>query len=198
MCYFRVMNPLRSFLTFLTAGLLSAPAISAPESPMPDSVLGFTMKNIDGKETPLSEYKGKAVLIVNVASKCGFTPQYAGLESLYKKYGPKGLVVLGFPSNDFMRQEPGTDEEIKNFCALKYNVTFPMFSKIPVKGKDKAPLYRFLTEKATNPEFPGEISWNFNKFLVDRSGKIVARFGSKDEPESPAMVQAVEKALAEK
>jgi glutathione peroxidase len=192
------MRLFRSMLTFLTAGLLAAPPIPAMEEPMPASVLDFTMKNIDGQETPLSKYKGEALLIVNVASKCGYTPQYAGLESLYKKYGPKGLVVLGFPSNDFMWQEPGTDEEIKTFCALKYNVTFPMFSKIPVKGKNKAPLYRFLTEKATNPGFAGEISWNFNKFLVDRSGEIVARFGSKEEPESPAVVEAVEKALAKK
>jgi glutathione peroxidase len=159
------------------------------------SVLEFTMKNIDGQDVKLSDYSGKVLLMVNVASKCGYTPQYKGLEAIYEKYKEQGLVVLGFPANNFFWQEPGTDEEIKTFCSTKYNVTFPMFAKISVKGGKIHPLYRFLTSKETNPEFSGSISWNFNKFLVDRSGKVVARFGSKDEPESQKVVGAIEQAL---
>jgi glutathione peroxidase len=159
------------------------------------SVLDFTMKNIDGEDVKLSSYGGKVLLLVNVASKCGYTPQYKGLESIYEKYKEQGLVIMGFPANNFFWQEPGTNEEIKTFCSTKYNVTFPMFAKISVKGGKIHPLYKFLTSKETNPEFSGSISWNFNKFLVDRSGKVVARFGSKDEPESPKVVQAIEQAL---
>jgi len=159
------------------------------------SVLDFSLKNIDGKETALSAYKGKALLIVNVASKCGYTPQYEGLQAIYAKYQEQGLVVLGFPANNFMGQEPGTDEEIKTFCTLKYNVSFPMFAKISVKGGDIHPLFKFLTDKTTNPEFGGDISWNFNKFLVDRDGKVIARFETKEKPESEKVTQAVEQAL---
>lgn len=126
-------------------------------SPLPQkSIYDFTLKDIDGKDVTIEQYRGKVLLMVNVASKCGFTPQYEGLEKLFLKYKDKGFFVLGFPANNFLSQEPGTDEEIKQFCSLKYNVTFPMFSKISVKGKDKHPLYRFLTEKATDPEFAGE------------------------------------------
>lgn len=176
--------------------LIAATAVVAQEGAMPQSVHDFTMKDIDGKDVPLSQYKGRVMLIVNVASRCGFTPQYEGLEALYKKYAAQGLVVLGFPANNFMGQEPGTDAEIKSFCSLKYNVTFPMFSKISVKGKDEHPLYKFLTQKETDPSFSGEISWNFNKFLVDRSGAVVARFGSRDTPEDASLIKAVEQALA--
>ncbi len=166
------------------------------EDAMPQFVYDFTLKEIDGKEVPLSRFRGQVVLLVNVASRCGFTPQYKGLEALYQKYHKKGLVVLGFPANNFLGQEPGTNEEIKTFCSTRYNVTFPMFSKISVKGEDKAPLYRFLTEKATDPEFAGEITWNFNKFLIGPSGKIVARFDSRTTPEDAKLVQAVERELA--
>jgi len=159
------------------------------------SVLDFTMKSIDGDDVKLDSYSGKVLLLVNVASKCGFTPQYRGLESVYKKYKEQGLVILGFPANNFFWQEPGSNEEIKTFCTTKYNVTFPMFAKISVKGDKIHPLYKFLTSKQTNPEFGGAISWNFNKFLVDRAGKVVARFSSKDEPESEKVVQAIEQAL---
>jgi glutathione peroxidase len=159
------------------------------------SVLEFTMKSIDGQDVKLDSYRGKVLLLVNVASKCGYTPQYEGLESIYKKYKDQGLVVMGFPANNFLGQEPGTNEEIKTFCTTRYNVTFPMFAKISVKGKEIHPLYRFLTSKGTDPEFGGNITWNFNKFLVDRNGKIVDRFGSKDKPESEKVVQAIEKAL---
>jgi glutathione peroxidase len=153
------------------------------------SVHEFTLNSIDGKPAPLSAYQGKVVLIVNVASRCGFTPQYAGLEALYEKYKDRGFVILGFPANNFGSQEPGTNEEIKTFCSSKYNVTFPMYSKISVKGDDKAPLYQFLT--ATG----GEIQWNFTKFLVDKDGKVVARFEPKVTPESPEVAEAIEKAL---
>ncbi|MBX7053514.1 MAG: glutathione peroxidase [Pyrinomonadaceae bacterium] len=156
------------------------------------------MRNIDGENVKLDTYKGKVLLIVNVASKCGYTPQYEGLEALYQKNKDSGLVILGFPANNFMSQEPGTEAEIKEFCSTKYKVTFPMFAKISVKGEDQHPLYTFLTNKRSNPEFAGDISWNFNKFLVDRQGKVVARFGSKDTPEAEAITSAVAKYLAAK
>lgn len=160
------------------------------------SVLDFTMKSIDGKETKLSDYRGKVLLLVNVASQCGYTPQYEGLQAIYSKYGAQGLVVLGFPANNFGGQEPGTNEEIKQFCTVKYKVSFPMFAKISVKGADIHPLYKFLTSKESDPEFGGDITWNFNKFLVDRDGKIIARFETREKPEGEKVTQAVEKALA--
>jgi glutathione peroxidase len=159
------------------------------------SVLDFTMKSIDGNDVKLDSYGGKVLLLVNVASKCGYTKQYKGLESIYQKYKEQGLVVMGFPANNFFWQEPGTNEEIKTFCSTRYNVTFPLFAKISVKGGKIHPLYKFLTSKQTNPEFAGGISWNFNKFLVDRSGKVVGRFSSKDEPESEKVVREIENAL---
>jgi glutathione peroxidase len=165
--------------TVMTASLFGA-----------SSVHEFTLNSIEGKPAPLSAYQGKVVLIVNVASRCGFTPQYAGLEALYEKYKDRGFVILGFPANNFGGQEPGTNEEIKTFCSTKYNVTFPMYSKISVKGEDKAPLYQFLTDTTGS-----EIQWNFTKFLVDKDGKVVARFESKVTPESPDVAAAIEKAL---
>ena len=165
-------------------------------APMP-SIYDFTMKNIDGADVSLSGYKGKVIMIVNVASKCGFTPQYEGLQDLYEKYGEQGFVVLGFPANNFMWQEPGSDAEIKSFCYTKYEVTFPMFSKISVKGKEQHPLYKYLTSEKTNPEFSGGISWNFNKFLIGKDGKIINRFGSKTSPQSKEVINAIEKALSE-
>jgi glutathione peroxidase len=159
------------------------------------SVHEFTLNSIDGSPAPLSAYQGKVVLIVNVASRCGFTPQYAGLESLYEKYKDRGFAILGFPANNFGAQEPGTNEEIKTFCSSKYNVTFPMYSKISVKGDDQAPLYQFLTDKQANAATGGEIQWNFTKFLVDKNGKVVARFEPKVTPESPDVAAAIEKAL---
>ena len=159
------------------------------------SALDFTLNSIDGKPAPLADYKGKVVLIVNVASKCGYTPQYEGLEAVYRKYKDQGLVVLGFPANNFGGQEPGTNEEIKTFCSRKYDVTFPMFSKISVAGADKAPLYQFLTDKGTNPATGGEIKWNFTKFLVGKDGKVITRFESAVKPESAEVTGAIEKAL---
>lgn len=164
----------------------------------PASVHDFKMRDIDGKDVKLKKYKGKVLLIVNTASKCGYTPQYEGLQATYSKYNGKGFEVLGFPANNFGGQEPGTEAEIKEFCTAKYKVTFPMFAKISVKGEDQDPLFKFLTSKETNPEFGGDITWNFNKFLIDRNGKVVARFSSKDKPEGEAVTAAIEKYLAAK
>lgn len=166
--------------------LLAAPA---------KSIYDFTMNSIDGQPVSLSSYKGKVVLLVNVASKCGFTPQYAGLEALYEKYKDRGFVIVGVPANNFAQQEPGTDAEIKTFCSRKYNVTFPMMSKVSVLGDDKAPLYTYLTDKSTDPKFSGDIKWNFTKFLFDRDGNPVARFEPDVKPDSPEAVAAIEKAL---
>lgn len=164
-------------------------------APSETSIYQFTMKNIDGKDVKLETYKGSVVMVVNVASKCGYTPQYEGLEAIYKKYEDQGFVVLGFPANNFMGQEPGTEAEIKDFCSTTYGVTFPMFSKISVTGSDQHPLYTLLTSKESDPEFGGDISWNFNKFLIDRSGKIVGRFATKDKPDGKDVTTAIEKHL---
>jgi glutathione peroxidase len=158
-------------------------------------VLDFTLNSLDGKPAPLAEYRGKVVLIVNVASRCGYTPQYTGLEKIYEKYKDQGFVILGFPANNFGGQEPGTNEEIKTFCSSKYQVTFPMYSKVSVKGADSTPLYQFLTDKQSNPATGGEIKWNFTKFLVDRNGKVIARFEPAITPESADVTGAIEKAL---
>jgi len=159
------------------------------------SIYDFTMNDIDGKRVNLADFKGKVVLVVNVASRCGFTPQYEGLQKLYLKYQQQGFVILGFPANNFGFQEPGTNAEIKSFCSAKYNVTFPIFSKISVKGDDIDPLYKYLTDKGSNPQYGGDIKWNFNKFLIDRQGNIVARFEPQVKPDGDEMVQAIEKAL---
>ena len=158
----------------------------------------FTFTGIDNKPIDLGQYAGKPVLVVNVASFCGFTPQYKELQKLHETYGPKGLVVLGVPSNDFGAQEPGSNAEIGAFCKSKFGVTFPMFSKISVKGSDKAPLYQFLTDKNANPTTGGEIPWNFTKYLVDRNGKVLARFDAPVEPESKELTSAIETALKNK
>jgi glutathione peroxidase len=179
----------------MTAKLFLSAAFAAVSLVSAANIYDFTLDSITGQPMPLAQYKGKVVMVVNVASKCGYTPQYKGLEALYKKYEGKGLVVLGFPANNFMSQEPGTNAEIQTFCSRTYNVTFPMFSKISVKGSDQAPLYQYLTDKKANPETGGDIGWNFTKFLVDRDGKIVARFDSKVEPESPEVTKAIEAAL---
>lgn len=161
-----------------------------------NSVHDFKMKAIDGKDVSLGDYKGKVLLVVNVASKCGYTGQYKALEAVYRKYKDKGLVVLGFPANNFLWQEPGSNEEIAAFCKRSYDVTFPMFSKISVLGGDKAPLYEYLTSDAANKETAGMIKWNFTKFLVDGSGKPIARFGPGTEPDAKEVTAAIEKALA--
>jgi glutathione peroxidase len=161
-----------------------------------ESLYDIKLKDIDGKDTTLAAYKGKAVLIVNVASKCGYTKQYAGLEVTYEKYKDKGFVVLGFPCNQFGGQEPGSNEEIKQFCSSKFNVTFPLFDKLEVNGANRHPLYVALAGK--DSPFPGDIKWNFNKFLIGKDGKILNRFDSKVTPESEELTKAVEGALAAK
>jgi glutathione peroxidase len=173
--------------------------VSAQTNPKkPSSVLDFSMKDIEGKDIPLSKFQGKVLLIVNTASQCGLTPQYKGLQEVYQKYKEQGFEVLAFPANEFGKQEPGTDNQIKEFCASNYKVSFPLFSKIVVKGKGIHPLYAFLTSESTDPKFAGPIGWNFAKFLVNRKGEVIARFEPSVRPESPEVTGAIEKALAEK
>jgi glutathione peroxidase len=159
------------------------------------SVLDFSMKDIAGGYVPLRTFEGHVLLIVNVASKCGLTPQYKGLQSLYDRYREKGFEILAFPANDFLGQEPGSDKEIQEFCTVNYSVTFPLFSKISVKGKDIHPLFEYLTRAETNPKFSGKIGWNFAKFLIDRKENVIARFEPKMDPLSPKIIEAVEAAL---
>jgi len=170
--------------TLITALLMTTASFSA------SSIHEITMNNIDGQATPLASMKGKAVLVVNVASQCGYTPQYAGLQALYEKYKGQGLVIIGVPANNFGGQEPGTNEDIKQFCSRKYSVTFPIMAKVSVKGDDKTPLYQYLTSTTG-----GEVKWNFTKFLVGKDGKPVQRFESGVSPDSPELAAAIEKAL---
>ncbi|MEY4071772.1 MAG: hypothetical protein RL721_2386 [Candidatus Eisenbacteria bacterium] len=170
-------------------------AMSETKSSSPAAAQGvyaFTVTTIDGKTRSLADYRGRALLIVNTASRCGFTKQYASLESLYDTYKARGFEVLAFPANDFMGQEPGTNEEIQKFCTTKYSTSFPLFAKVKVKGDGMVPLYRYLTKDSA---FPGDIPWNFTKFLVDANGQVVARFDPRTTPDSPELVAALEKAL---
>ncbi|HVU28146.1 MAG TPA: glutathione peroxidase [Verrucomicrobiae bacterium] len=173
--------------------LLAAISLMTTLAARAASIYDISVKDIDGKTVSLGDYKGKVVLIVNVASKCGFTPQYKALEAVYKKYQDKGFVILGFPCNQFAGQEPGTDAEIKQFCTGTYDVTFPLFDKIEVNGANRHPLYQILTGK--DSPFPGDIGWNFTKFLIGKDGKIVNRFASKITPDSPEVTEAIESAL---
>lgn len=159
------------------------------------SPLDFKLTDIEGKEADLSQYKGKVVLLVNVASKCGYTKQYKGLQAIYEKYGKDGLVVIGVPANEFLSQEPGTNDEIKKFCTSTYNVTFPLMGKVVVKGDGQTPLYKFLTDKETNPKFAGDIGWNFEKFLLNRKGEVVGRYKSGVDPESDELTKAIKTEL---
>ncbi|MGN8225435.1 glutathione peroxidase [Gracilimonas sp. BCB1] len=158
------------------------------------SLYDFTVQDIDGEEVSLEQYKGQVILVVNVASKCGYTPQYEGLQKIYEAYKDEGFVILGFPANNFNGQEPGTDQEIKQFCTLEYGVEFPMFSKVSVKGEDQAALFSYLTS-LPNDDFDGEIKWNFEKFLIDKNGLLKRRFRSSVEPQSKPLVNAIEKEL---
>jgi len=184
-----------AFSAIVLIGLVPANLVPAALAAPPKSIYDFTLKSIDGQPTPLSEYHGKVVLLVNVASRCGFTPQYTALEATYEKYKSRGLVIVGIPANNFGGQEPGTNEEIKTFCTKKYSVSFPMMSKVSVKGEDTTPLYQFLTSKTTDPKLAGEIQWNFTKFLFDRNGTPVARFEPNVTPDSAEVTAAIESAL---
>ena len=164
------------------------------ENPMKD-IYEIQVDRIDGETISLEQFRGKTLLIVNTASRCGFTGQYEGLQNLFETYADQGLVVLGFPSNDFMKQEPGSNDDIAAFCSLNYGVSFPMFAKVSVKGNQQHSLYAFLTSKQSNPEFGGKISWNFNKFLVSKDGRIINRFGSRTKPDDKKLVNAIEGAL---
>ena len=152
----------------------------------------FSARTIEGKDRKLSEYEGKLLLVVNVASQCGLTPQYEALEEIYRRYRDRGLEVLGFPCNQFAGQEPGSEAEIQNFCSTRFDVTFPLFSKVEVNGAARHPLYGFLTAQASQPDGPGDIQWNFAKFLCDRSGHVVARFAPTTAPAAPELMQAIE------
>lgn len=181
---------MRKLICFLF--LVVAMALAADKS-----VYDFTLNSIDGQPASFGAYKGKVLMVVNVASRCGYTPQYSALESVYEKYKDRGLVIVGVPANNFGAQEPGTNQEIKTFCTRKYNVQFPMMSKVSVKGSDTTPLYRYLTDSTLSPKTGGEIKWNFTKFLFDRNGNIAARFEPEVTPDSPQVIAAVEKALGQ-
>lgn len=189
--------------TLLLAGVVAAAVTSAQaadkekETAKP-AALNFTMKSITGQDVNLADYKGKVLLVVNVASKCGLTPQYEELEALHEKYSDKGLAVLGFPSNQFGKQEPGSDAEIAEFCAATYKVKFPMFSKIDVNGERAAPLYKHLTAVETQPKGKGDITWNFEKFVIGKNGEVVARFAPRTKPDSKEVMEVLEAELAKK
>jgi glutathione peroxidase len=190
---------MKSILT-LVAGLAFTVAASAADKgdSKVSGPLSFKMISLDGKSVDLSQYKGKVVMFVNVASQCGATPQYADLQKLYDKYGKDGLVIVGVPANEFGAQEPGSNEEIAKFCESNYKVTFPMMSKVVVKGKGISPLYDYLTSKDTNPDFAGPIGWNFEKFLISREGKVVGRFKTAVKPTDEKFVKAIQTELEKK
>jgi glutathione peroxidase len=184
--------------TLLLAGVVAAAVTAASAEEKAPAALNFTMKSITGKDVNLADYKGKVLLVVNVASKCGLTPQYEVLEALHEKYNDKGLAVLGFPCNQFGKQEPGTDAEIAEFCSATYKVKFPMFSKIEVNGDNAAPLYKHLRALETKPKGPGDISWNFEKFVIGKNGDVVARFAPRTAPDSKEVLDVIEAELAKK
>jgi len=194
-------------LVFLTACLVvvtgcnnadSKAGSSQSNTPIPSAALDVTVKSIEGQDVALSKYEGQVVLVVNVASRCGYTRQYTDLQKLHETYASQGLSILGFPCNQFGKQEPGTEEEIQQFCSTKYNVQFDMFSKIDVKGESAAPLYRFLTSDRSGLEDNTDVKWNFEKFLIGRDGNVIARYRSKVSPTGPEMTGAIELALAAK
>ena len=189
-----MLKSILSFAATLSCLFLVA-AVSAEDKKADPAVLDVKMKTLEGKEIDLSQYKGKVVLFVNVASKCGLTPQYKQLEALHEKYGKDGLAVVGVPSNQFGSQEPGTAEEIREFCDSKFGVKFDLLEKVDVNGENQAELYKRLTNKESGAAFPGPISWNFEKFLVGRDGKVVGRFPSKVEPMSDELTKAIKAEL---
>jgi len=184
--------PMRSL--FVAAFALVAVSTLTAADKVP-AVLAFEMESIEGKKVPLSKYQGKVVLFVNVASKCGNTPQYKELQELHEKYGSQGLAIVGVPANEFGKQEPGSNDQIKEFCSAKYKVTFDMLGKVVVKGDGMTPLYQYLTSKETNPKFAGPVSWNFEKFLVGKDGEVIGRFTPKTKPNDPKVIDSIETAL---
>lgn len=184
-------------LAIVATLLVGVGVCQAEDKKVPD-VLNFKMKSLTGDEVDLSKYQGKVLLIVNTASECGATPQYEALQKLHEKYSKDGLVVLGFPCNQFGRQEPGSAKEISEFCSQTYGITFDLFEKIEVNGDGQAPLYKYLTSKETNTDSPGAVRWNFEKFLIGRDGRIIARFRTPVQPESAEVVEAIKKELAAK
>jgi glutathione peroxidase len=182
----------------IAAVVLASSSFAADPASGAPAALNFKMKSLEGKEVNLADYKGKVLLIVNVASECGATPQYAGLQSLYQRHKDDGLVVLGVPCNQFGAQEPGTAEEIREFCTKEYSVTFPMLAKVDVNGENAAPLYKHLTSLEARPGGKGRIGWNFEKFLIGRNGEVVARFKTGTEPDDPQLVEAIERELQAK
>jgi glutathione peroxidase len=191
------MLRLATFLSILTVGNV-AMSFAADEGKSTPEALNFTVKDIAGKDVDLAKYKGKVLLIVNVASECGLTPQYEGLETLHEKYADKGLAVLGFPCNQFGGQEPGSEADIQKFCKTNYKVQFDMFSKIDVNGDKQSPLYKHLTAQDVKPKGAGKVSWNFEKFVIGKDGKVIARFEPKTSPNDAALVKTIEDALAAK
>jgi glutathione peroxidase len=186
-----ILRPMK--LAWILLALVCAGTLMAQSAA---DLKSIPLKDINGKDVSLKDYQGKVLLLVNVASKCGYTPQYKALEATYRKYKDQGFAVLGFPCNDFGAQEPGSNEEIKQFCSTKYDVTFPLFDKIHVKGPEQHPLYTALTGKKS--QFPGDIKWNFGKFVINKEGKVVNRFDSGAKPDSPEVTKAIEAALAAK
>ncbi len=188
----------RQFVPILVAAvILAVPAVVHGQDKTP-AALNFTMQTLSGEEVPLDNYAGKVLLIVNVASQCGLTPQYEQLQAMHKKYSQQGLAIVGFPCNQFGQQEPGTATEIRQFCTDNYGVEFEMFAKVQVNGDNACDLYKHLTQLKTQPKGPGKISWNFEKFLIDRKGEVVARFQPRTRPDAPEVIELVERKLAEK
>jgi len=186
-----------AILTVVPVLYATEPAADKPTAKVPPA-LNFKVLSLEGKEVDLSQYQGKVVLVVNVASKCGLTPQYKALESLYQKYHAQGLVIVGFPCNQFNGQEPGTAEEIRKFCTAKYDVTFPLMAKVEVRGERTCDFYKYLKALATKPKGPGEISWNFEKFIIGRNGEVVARFQPRTTPDAAEVISVLETELAKK
>ncbi len=186
-----------SFLTRALRLLNGTPSSPAMSFPADTTFHAFDATDITGAHRSLRDFEGQVLLVVNVASRCGLTPQYEGLQQLFAEYGPRGLQVLGFPCNQFKGQEPGTEAEVQAFCSTNYGVTFPLFSKIEVNGPGRDPLYAWLTQQRTEPEGPGDIAWNFEKFLVGRDGRVLARFAPTTAPDAPKLAAAIEQALGQ-